>query len=224
MNIIMLGKPGSGKGTIGKVIAERLSLKHLATGDLFRSYVKNTGELGERIKSYMSKGDLVPDELTIQLVEKRLEEEDCQNGVVFDGFPRTIIQAEALNQFLTKRNNKIDIVLELDSEDEEIIERTINRRMCTNHDCGAIYNTIFTPPKQEGICDKCGAKLIKREDDTEETVKDRIATYYETTQPLIDFYEKEGILYKTFVSLHQGRDATVIEKEVIEHIKQENFI
>ena len=174
MNIIMLGKPGSGKGTVGKMLSEQLGIIHLSSGELFRSYIKKAGEIGKKIDKYVSQGKLVPDDLAIRLVEKRLQEIDCKNGVILDGFPRTVKQAEELDKFFKQKGCKIDIAVELRLSDQDIIDRIVKRMVCSNVDCREIYNTEFKKPKQEGICDKCGSKLIKRQDDTIETVQQRL--------------------------------------------------
>lgn len=220
MYITMLGKPASGKGTVGKLLAEALNIAHISSGDLFRDYVKEAGELGEKINSYISKGNLVPDELAMQLIEKRLEEYDCKNGAILDGFPRTETQAVELNKYLVKFNGKIDMALELQSDDEEIVQRTINRRTCSNKKCGEIYNLLFKKPKQEGICDRCGSTLAIREDDNEETIRKRLDKYYRITEKLLTFYEKEKILYSIEINLYKGKDSETVKAEVMEYISQ----
>jgi len=195
MYIVMLGAPGSGKGTAAKILAKKTNLPHISTGDMFREQIKNQTELGKLADSYISKGMLVPDELTIDIVEDRLNSEDTKNGVILDGFPRTVMQAETLDKILSKKGKKVDIVPELKIEDQVIIERILNRVTCSNKECGAIYNTKFKPSKEEGICDICGSKLINRVDDNEETIKERLATYYKNSQGLIEYYTKKGVLY-----------------------------
>lgn len=220
MYIIMLGKPGSGKGTVGKMLSEELGIIHISSGELFRSYVKKAGKIGEEIESYISKGNLVPDELAIKLVEKRLEEPDCKNGVILDGFPRTIVQAKALDDFLSKHNNKIDIAIELELSDKDIIDRIVKRRVCSNNECREIYNLEFKKPKQEGICDKCGNKLIQREDDTIETVEKRLKTYHETSEKLVDYYKNKDLLYAVKLNIHSGKTSEDVAKEVEEYLKK----
>lgn len=220
MYIIMLGKPGSGKGTVGKMLSEELGIIHISSGELFRSYVKKAGKIGEEIESYISKGNLVPDELAIKLVEKRLEEPDCKNGVILDGFPRTIMQAKALDDFLSKNNNKIDIAVELELSDKDIIDRIVKRRVCSNNECREIYNLEFKKPKQEGICDKCGSKLIQREDDTIETVEKRLKTYHETSEKLVDYYKNKDLLYAVKLNIHSGKTSEDVAKEVEEYLKK----
>lgn len=220
MYIIMLGKPGSGKGTVGKMLSEELGIIHISSGELFRSYVKKAGTIGEKIESYISKGNLVPDELAIKLVEKRLEEPDCKNGVILDGFPRTIVQAKALDDFLSKHNNKIDIAVELELSDKDIIDRIVKRRVCSNNECREIYNLEFKKPKQEGICDKCGSKLIQREDDTIETVEKRLKTYHETSEKLVDYYKNKDLLYAVKLNIHSGKTSEDVAKEVEEYLNK----
>ena len=181
MKIIMLGAPGAGKGTQAKQIADKYSIPHISTGDIFRANIKNGTELGKKAKQYMDQGALVPDELTCDLVMDRIQQDDCKNGFVLDGFPRTIPQAEAL-----------DAALDVDVPDENIVNRMSGRRACLN--CGATYHLISIPPKVEGICDRCGSEIVLREDDKPETVQKRLKVYHEQTQPLIDYYKNQGIL------------------------------
>ncbi|MBP3469018.1 MAG: adenylate kinase [Lachnospiraceae bacterium] len=192
MKIIMLGAPGAGKGTQAKMIADKYQIPHISTGDIFRSNIKNGTELGKEAKTYMDKGELVPDELTVRILLDRVAQPDCENGYVLDGFPRTIPQAEVLDQELSKRNETIDYAINVEVPDENIVRRMSGRRACVN--CGATYHIVHVPPKQEGICDKCGKELILRDDDKEETVKNRLNVYHEQTQPLIDFYQNKGVL------------------------------
>lgn len=214
MYIIMLGKPGSGKGTVGKMLSEELGIIHISSGELFRSYVKKAGAIGKEIESYISKGNLVPDELAIQLVEKRLEESDCKNGVILDGFPRTVNQAKELDKFLNKHNSKIDIAVELELSDKDIIDRIVKRRVCSNSECREIYNLEFKKPKQKGICDKCGSKLIQREDDKIETVEKRLKTYHETSEKLVEYYKNKDLLYAVKLNIHSGKTSEDVAKEV----------
>ena len=192
MKIIMLGAPGAGKGTQAKQIAAKYHIPHISTGDIFRANIKNNTELGQKAKTYMDKGMLVPDELTCDLVMDRIAEDDCKNGFVLDGFPRTIPQAEALKSALTKTNQSIDYAIDVDVPDENIISRMSGRRACLN--CGATYHIVFNPTKQEGICDACGNETVLRDDDKPETVQKRLEVYHDQTKPLIDFYKAEGIL------------------------------
>lgn len=192
MKIIMLGAPGAGKGTQAKMIADKFSIPHISTGDIFRANIKNGTELGMEAKKYMDQGLLVPDELTVKILLDRVAQDDCKNGYVLDGFPRTIPQAEVLDKALTELGDKIDYAINVDVPDENIINRMSGRRACVT--CGATYHIVHVPPKTEGICDKCGAELILRDDDKPETVKNRLNVYHEQTQPLIEFYSKKGVL------------------------------
>ncbi|MCI5848200.1 MAG: adenylate kinase [Lachnospiraceae bacterium] len=192
MKIIMLGAPGAGKGTQAKMIAEKYSIPHISTGDIFRANIKEGTELGKKAKTYMDKGELVPDELVVDLVVDRLAKDDAVKGYVLDGFPRTIPQAEALDAALAKRNEKVDFAIDVNVPDENIVKRMSGRRACVG--CGATYHIVNVPPKKEGICDTCGGELILRDDDKPETVLNRLSVYHEQTQPLIDYYTKEGIL------------------------------
>lgn len=192
MKIIMLGAPGAGKGTQAKQIAEKYSIPHISTGDIFRANIKNNTELGKKAKTYMDQGQLVPDELTCDLVMDRIAEDDCKNGFVLDGFPRTIPQAEALDAALTKIGQQMDYAIDVDVPDDNIVNRMSGRRACLK--CGATYHIVSIPPKKEGICDTCGSELVIRDDDKPETVQKRLDVYHEQTQPLIDFYRGKGIL------------------------------
>lgn len=192
MKIIMLGAPGAGKGTQAKMIAEKYTIPHISTGDIFRANISNGTELGKEAKKYMDQGLLVPDELTVKLLLDRVANEDCKNGYVLDGFPRTIPQAEVLEDALTKIGDKVDFAVNVDVPDENIIRRMSGRRACVK--CGATYHIEHVPPKKEGICDTCGSELMLRDDDKPETVKKRLDVYHEQTQPLIDFYTNKGIL------------------------------
>lgn len=192
MKIIMLGAPGAGKGTQAKMIADKYGIPHISTGDIFRANIKNGTELGKKAKTYMDQGLLVPDELVVDLVADRIVQEDCKNGFVLDGFPRTIPQAEALDAALTKLNTKIDYAINVEVPDENIITRMSGRRACVA--CGATYHLVHIPTKVEGICDRCGAELILRDDDKPETVKKRLDVYHDQTQPLIDYYSRQGAL------------------------------
>ncbi len=192
MKIIMLGAPGAGKGTQAKQIAGKYGIPHISTGDIFRANIKEGTELGKKAKEYMDQGLLVPDELTCDLVVDRINQEDCKNGFVLDGFPRTIPQAEALDAALTKLGQKMDYAIDVDVPDENIVNRMGGRRACIN--CGATYHIVSIPPKKEGVCDTCGNELVLRDDDKPETVQKRLNVYHEQTQPLIDYYTKQGIL------------------------------
>ena len=192
MKIIMLGAPGAGKGTQAKKIAAKYAIPHISTGDIFRANIKNNTELGQKAKTYMDKGELVPDELVVDLIMDRFKEADCANGYVLDGFPRTIPQAEALDKALSANGESVDYAINVEVPDENIINRMSGRRACVG--CGATYHIQFNPTKVEGICDACGEKLILRDDDKPETVKNRLSVYHEQTQPLIEYYSGKGVL------------------------------
>ena len=192
MKIIMLGAPGAGKGTQAKMIAEKFGIPHISTGDIFRANIKNGTELGKKAKEYMDKGQLVPDELTVEILLDRVANDDCKNGYVLDGFPRTIPQADVLDKELTKLGDKVDFAINVDVPDENIVRRMSGRRACLK--CGATYHIEHIPPKQEGICDTCGSELVQRDDDKPETVQNRLTVYHEQTQPLIEYYDNKKIL------------------------------
>ena len=194
MKIIMLGAPGAGKGTQADKICAKYNIPHISTGDIFRANIKNNTELGQKAKSYMDKGELVPDELVVDLVVYRIKADDCTNGYVLDGFPRTIPQAEALDAALAAINDKVDYAINVEVPDENIINRMSGRRACVA--CGATYHIVHIPTKVEGVCDKCGAELILRDDDKPETVKNRLNVYHEQTQPLIDYYTAKNVLHE----------------------------
>lgn len=192
MKIIMLGAPGAGKGTQAKKIADKWQIPHISTGDIFRANIKQGTELGMKAKAFMDKGMLVPDELTIELIIDRLHQADCANGYVLDGYPRTIPQAESLTAVLSKLNESIDYAVNVDVPDENIVNRMSGRRACLG--CGATYHIKYAAPVKEGICDRCQSELVLRDDDKPETVLKRLEVYHEQTQPLIDYYEKLGVL------------------------------
>lgn len=219
MVIIMLGAPGTGKGTVAGLLQERLGIKQVSTGDIFRKNIKEGTELGTLAEKYISKGNLVPDEVTIKIIEDRLNEPDLEKGVILDGFPRTVKQAEELDKILQLKGKKVDKVINLTTPDEEIIERIVNRRVCSNQDCKAVYNIVLNPPKKDGICDKCGAELIVRKDDTEETVRARLSNYFEQTAPLVDYYEKQGNLLTEVVSKSINKLGKDVAEEIVEILK-----
>ena len=208
MKIVMLGAPGAGKGTQAKMIAEKYSIPHISTGDIFRANIKEGTPLGLEAKSYMDQGKLVPDELTVKILLDRVAKDDCKNGYVLDGFPRTIPQAEVLEDALSKLGDKVDYAINVDVPDENIINRMSGRRACVT--CGATYHIEYAAPQKEGICDKCGSELILRDDDKPETVKARLSVYHEQTQPLIDFYKSRNVLKEV--------DGTVPMQEVFDSI------
>jgi len=211
MKLILLGAPGAGKGTVAKLLTDIDGSVQISTGDILRGAVQAGTELGRQAEAYMKAGDLVPDDLIMGIMEKRLQEPDCAKGFLLDGFPRTIPQAEALKKLLEKLGITLDMAVNIDVPREVILDRLTTRRTCSNPDCQAIYNVKSNPPKVEGVCDKCGSPVIQREDETEEAITKRLETYNEKTAPLIGFYEKEGLLLTV--------KATSSE-EVIEAIKQ----
>ncbi len=192
MKIVMLGAPGAGKGTQAIKIADKYDIPHISTGDIFRANIKGGTELGQKAKSYIDKGELVPDEVTIGMLLDRIAQDDCKNGYVLDGFPRTIPQAESLTEALKSQGDQIDFALNIDVPDEAIIQRMSGRRACPK--CGATYHIVYAAPKTENICDKCGTELIIRSDDKPETVKDRLNVYHQQTEPLIAYYKTAGVL------------------------------
>ncbi|HID42740.1 MAG TPA: adenylate kinase [Archaeoglobaceae archaeon] len=192
MNLILLGAPGAGKGTQAKAIVEKYGIPQISTGDMLREAVAKGTELGKKAKEYMDKGELVPDEVVIGIVRDRLQEKDTEKGFILDGFPRTIKQAEALDEMLSELKKDIDAVINVAVPEEEVVKRIVNRRSCKN--CGAVYHLIYKPPKEEGKCDKCGGELYLRDDDKEETVRERFSVYRAQTEPLIEYYSKKGLV------------------------------
>jgi adenylate kinase len=191
MNIVLLGPPGSGKGTQAKMIAEKFNTLHISTGDILRENVRNDTPLGQEAKKFMDAGQLVPDELLISIIKDRLAKPDVTGGYMLDGYPRTTPQAEALDKILPELNQAIDVVLNIDVPDDELVRRLSGRRMCQ---CGVSYHLVFNPPKEEGKCDVCGGELYHRDDDKEKAILNRLDVYKEQTQPLIDYYTKAGII------------------------------
>jgi len=191
----MLGGPGSGKGSVGGILANDYKIPHISTGDIFRNEIKNETELGLQIKELIANGQLVSDDLTIKIVENRLLQPDCENGVVLDGFPRTEAQAVALEKFMQENNRKIDSAVELNVSDEDLTKRIVNRVLCSNKECGASYNTVFMPPKVDGKCDKCGSDLYTRADDNEESVKNRLEVYHKQSDEILEFYRNRELLF-----------------------------
>jgi adenylate kinase len=192
VNLILMGLPGAGKGTQAEKIVAKYEIPHISTGDMFRAAIKEGTELGLKAKSFMDKGELVPDEVTIGIVRERLGKDDCQKGFLLDGFPRTVAQASALEEILTDLERKIDYVININVDQEILMKRLTGRRICK--DCGATYHLVFNPPAQEGVCDKCGGELYQRSDDNEETVANRLEVNIKQTKPLLDFYENLGYL------------------------------
>lgn len=213
--LVVLGAPGSGKGSQCKWITKDYNVPHISTGDIFRKNIAEGTELGKKAKEYMDKGALVPDELVIDLLKSRLDEADCtENGFLLDGFPRTLSQAEALSEYLESKGIALDKVINLDVPDEEIMSRALNRRTCENAECKEIYNMRDNPPAVEGICDKCGAKLFIRDDDNEETVSNRLHVYHSQTEPLIKYYTEKGVL-STVIGQEKFEDTVALVKEAL---------
>ena len=197
-----------------------MNIPQVSTGDIFRKHIKEGTELGQLAEKYISKGQLVPDEVTVGLVENRLDEEDVKEGIILDGFPRTVRQAEELDEMLQKRNRKVDMVINLTTPEEEIIERIVNRRVCSNQECKAVYNLILNPPKKEGLCDKCGAELVQRKDDTVETVKSRLENYFVQTSPLVDYYTNKGNLITELVSKSVNKLGADVAEDILKRIEK----
>ncbi len=212
MKIIMLGAPGAGKGTQAKMIASKYEIPHISTGDIFRANIKNGTELGKKAKAFMDQGLLVPDELTVDLVIDRLAQDDCKNGYILDGFPRTIPQAEALDAALGKLGEKMDYAIDVDVPDENIVSRMSGRRACTG--CGATYHVVYNPSKKGEACEVCGEQLVLRDDDRPETVQKRLNVYHDQTQPLIEYYKKQGIL-KTVDGTQDMKDVFAAITEIL---------
>ena len=209
LRAVLLGPPGAGKGTQAVRLVEKYEIPHISTGDIFRKNIKEGTELGKKAQEYMNAGALVPDELVVDLVKDRLQQDDCKNGFLLDGFPRTIFQAEKLDEFLSESNLKMDIVINLKVEKEALIKRLTGRKVCK--DCGVSYHIVNIPPKKEGVCDICGGELIQRKDDNIETVENRINVYEEQTAPLIGYYKEAGSLvdFDGEASLDEVFDAIV---------------
>lgn len=216
MILVMLGAPGTGKGTVASKLAESLKIPQVSTGDIFRKAIAEKTPVGIEAEKYISQGMLVPDDVTIKIVEERLKDSDVQNGLILDGFPRTIEQAEALDKMLENDNKKVKLAINLETPEEEIIDRIVSRRVCSNQECKAVFNTKLNPPKVEGICDKCGSALKQRKDDNEETVRNRLVTYYKQSAPIVDYYKNKGVLYSSEVSIKINKMAVDVAKEVYE--------
>ena len=221
MNIIMLGAQGTGKGTVAGLISEQTGLPQISTGDIFRKNISEKTPLGVEADKYISQGNLVPDDITVPMVEDRLTWDDAKNGVILDGFPRTIEQAEKLDKILAKKGEKIDLVINLVTPKEEIIDRMLTRRVCTNQDCKATYNIKLHPPVKEGICDKCGSPLKQRADDSDpEAIKRRLEIYEEKTSPLVEYYKEKGVLRTETVSISINRMGKDVANDVVRDIKK----
>ncbi len=219
MIIIMLGAPASGKGSVAEILSNEYNIPAISSGDIFRKNISEKTELGIKANEYITKGQLVPDDITVSMIKSRLAEPDTKNGMILDGFPRTVNQAKALDEMLAKTGSKIDIVVNLETPEDEILERITNRRICSNADCKAVYNTVLHPSKIEGICDKCGSKLYQRDDDTIEKAKNRLAVYFEQTAPVAEYYKGTGALYSTTLSQRVNRMKEEVSKDVIEYLK-----
>ncbi len=196
MHIILLGAPGAGKGTIAKMLVEKYGIVQISTGDILRQAVKEGTEVGKKAAEFMNTGTLVPDSIIMDIIEERIERPDCTKGFIFDGFPRTIPQAQELEKLLAKKNMLIDAIINLEVPEDVVMRRLTSRRTCSNPECQAIYNIYSMPPKKDGICDKCGSALVQRDDETEEAIKVRLTTYYEKTQPLIDYYKNHKAYFE----------------------------
>lgn len=221
MNIIMLGAQGTGKGTVAGLISTEIGLPQISTGDIFRKNISEKTELGIEADKYISKGNLVPDEITVPMVKDRLTWEDAKMGVILDGFPRTIEQAEKLDKILEEKGEKVDLVINLVTPKEELIDRMLTRRVCTNSDCKATYNIKLHPPVKDGICDKCGAPLKQRADDSDpDAIKTRLEIYEEKTSPLVEFYKNKGVLRTETVSLEINRMGKDVAKDIVEDLKK----
>ena len=214
LRTILLGPPGAGKGTQAVKIVEKYNIPHISTGDIFRENIKNQTELGKRAKAYMDRGELVPDELVVEIATDRLTKDDCKNGFLLDGFPRTIFQAEKLDEFLAQRGEKIDKVINIDVEKDALVKRITGRRVCKS--CGASYHVVNIPPKKDGICDLCSGELIQRADDTEETVLNRIDVYNKQIKPLVDYYDKAGVI----INIDGNKDLDDVLADIIKGLEQ----
>lgn len=217
MNIIMMGAQGTGKGTVAGILKDELGIPHISTGEIFRKNIKEGTELGKIATKYADEGKLVPDEVTNEMVKNRLNELDCENGFILDGYPRNLVQAEELDKILAEKNEKVELVVNLNTPTEEIIERVMARRECPN--CKKVYNMVLNKPKVGELCDDCKIPLIKRVDDTEEKLQLRLDTFFTQTKPVIDFYEKKGIVKDEEVSIAINRLGIDAAKDVIEYIR-----
>lgn len=220
MIILMLGAQGTGKGTVAGILSENLGWPQISTGDIFRKNIKEKTPLGIEANQYMAKGSLVPDEITVPMVVDRLNEADAKDGAILDGFPRNITQAEKLDEILAEKGKKVDLVINLTSPKDEIITRILNRRVCSNQACKTTYNLTMHPPKKQGICDKCGAELVQREDDSDEqAIQNRLTIYDEKTLPLVEFYSKKGVVRTEEISEKTGRLGKDVAEDIIKTIK-----
>ena len=220
MVIIMLGAPASGKGSVAEILSKEFNIPAISSGDIFRKYISEGTEIVKKANEFITKGELVPDEITVKLITSRLEEADVENGLILDGFPRTVNQARALDEMLAKNGKKIDIVVNLETPEEEILERITTRRICSNSSCKSIFNIILHPPKVEGICDKCGSTLYQRDDDKLEKAKNRLEVYHRETAPVADYYKGTGVLFSTVLSKSVNRMKDEVAKDVIDYLKK----
>ena len=221
MVIIMLGAPGTGKGTVSGMLSDELNIPQVSTGDIFRKHIKEQTELGKLAESYISKGALVPDDVTINLVKDRLQQDDVKEGIILDGFPRTVKQAEELDKMLKEMDKKVSITVNLTTPEDELIERIVNRRQCPH--CKASYNLVLNPPQKENICDKCGHELTTRKDDNVETFKGRLKTYFDETSPLVNYYDEQNKLYSAVVSQSINKMGKDVTEDVIDYIKKNHI-
>ena len=217
MNIVMMGAQGTGKGTVAGILKQDLNIPHISTGEIFRKNIKEGTELGKIATKYADEGKLVPDEVTNEMVKNRINEEDCRNGFILDGYPRNLAQAEELDKMLEEKNDKLDLVVYLTTPTEEIVERVMARRECPK--CKRVYNMILSKPKEGELCDDCKVPLIKRVDDTEEKLKTRLDIFFSQTQPVMDYYKEKGIVREEEVSVAINRLGTDAAKDVVEYIK-----
>lgn len=217
MNIIMMGAQGTGKGTVAGFLKEELNLPHISTGEIFRKNIKEQTELGKIATKYADEGKLVPDEITNEMVKNRLNESDCKNGFILDGYPRNIAQAKELDNILSQKNENVDLVVNLNTPTEEIVERVMARRECPK--CKKVYNMILNKPKNGEICDECGAELTKRVDDTEEKLKIRLNTFFTETKPVIDFYREKGVVKDEEISVSINRLGIDAAKDIVKFVK-----
>lgn len=221
MIIIMLGAQGTGKGTVAGLLSEQIGIPQISTGDIFRKNIQEGTELGIEANQYISKGMLVPDDITVPMVAKRLDQEDAKNGAILDGFPRTIEQAKKFDEILAMRGKKVDLVVNLTTPRDEIIERILTRRVCSNQECKTTYNLIMNPPIKEGICNKCGSKLIQREDDSDqEAINRRLEIYDVQTSPLVEYYEKRDVLKREEISARINRLGKEVANDLVRYIKE----
>lgn len=218
MVIIMLGAPASGKGSVAELLKEEYKIPTISSGDIFRKYISEGTEIGKLANSYITRGELVPDDVTVKMIASRLEEPDVKDGLILDGFPRTVTQAKALDDILNKYNKKIDLVINLESNEDELLTRIVNRRVCPK--CKSVFNVVLKPSKVEGICDNCGSRLEQRDDDTVEKAKNRLNVYRTQTAPVADYYKSTGILYSTLLSERANRMKDEVAHDVISYLNK----